>query len=138
MSTSKLQEANNKAAIKTNTISRINVENIPCYTKIGCGEQEKELGQRLLMDVHVDVDSSRLTSSDNVNDTLSYVEIHKIVQEIGKSKSHSLIEALAEDIGNEILKHPLVKSVKIKIHKPHIPYPEFQGNVSVEIERKKQ
>ena len=133
MSNLKLQETN-KA---TNTLTRINVENIPCYANIGCGDHERELGQKLFIDAHVEVDSSRLTSSDNISDTFSYVGIYKAVQEIGKSKSHSLIEVLAEDIANAILKHPLVCSVKVKVHKPHIPYPEFQGNVSVEIERKK-
>lgn len=133
----KLQEINNKKAA-TNTLTRINVEDIPCYCEIGIDKEERELGQRLLIDVHVDVDSSRLSFSDDINDTFSYVGIHKTVQEVGKSKPHSLIEALAEDITNAILKHPLVYSVKVKVHKPHIPYPDFQGNVSVEVERKKQ
>lgn len=133
----KLQLQDNKTIQpkEVNTITRINVERIPCYTSIGIDEGEKELGQRLFIDVYVDVDSSRLKNTDDINDTFSYVDIYKVVQEIGK-KPHSLIEALGEEIAMVILKHPLVTYTKIRVHKPHIPYEEFQGNVSVEVERK--
>ena len=76
-------------------------------------------------------------SSDSVSNTLSYVDIYKTVQEAGKSKPHSLIETLAEEIAEVLLKQSVVQKVKIKVHKPHIPYPEFQGNVSVEVTREK-
>lgn len=118
-------------------ITTINLQTIPCYSSIGIDKEEKKIGQRLLIDVCVDIDSNKATSSDNVANTFSYVDIYKIVQEIGTEKPHSLIETLAEEISEAILKHPLVLKAKIKVHKPHIPYPDFQGNVSVEIERKK-
>ncbi|MBI3309573.1 MAG: dihydroneopterin aldolase [Candidatus Melainabacteria bacterium] len=135
----KLQLQDNKTILeeKINTITRINVENIPCYCGIGIDEEERKLGQKLLIDVYVDVDSSSLSKTDNIKDTLSYVDIHKLVQDVAKSKPHFLIEYLAHDLANNILKNPLVHSVKIKVRKPHIPYPEFQGDVSVEIERRK-
>ena len=119
----------------TNKITTINVEKIPCYCSIGIDPEERKIGQQLLVDVSVDIDSSSATSTDNINNTFSYVDIYKTVQKIGTSKPHSLIEALGEDIANALLKHPLVIKAKIKVHKPHIPYKEFQGNVSVEIER---
>lgn len=120
-----------------NKTTTIHVQNIPCYCSIGIHDAEKKLGQKLIIDVYVDVDSTLATSSDNVKDTLSYVDIHKIVQEVGKAKSHSLIETLAEGIAGALLKNQIVNKVRIIVHKPHIPYPEFQGNVSVEITRTK-
>lgn len=118
-------------------ITTINVENIPCYCSIGIDSEEKKLGQKLIIDVSVDVDSSSAVSTDSVSETLSYVDIYKTVQEVGSSKPHSLIETLAEEIADAFLVNPIVSKVKIKIHKPHIPYPDFQGNVSVEVTREK-
>ena len=117
-------------------VTRINVEQIPSYSKIGIDKEEKEKGQRLFIDVHVDVDSTKAACLDNINYTLSYVDIYKIVQDICR-RPHSLIEALAEDIVDAILKYPLSLRAKVKVYKPHIPYPDFQGNVSVEVERTK-
>ena len=116
---------------------RINVEQIPCYVSIGIHDEEKKMGQRLLVDVYVDIDSVQATKSDHVSNTFSYVDIHRIVQEVGKGKPYSLIETLAESILDGVIKHSIVKSAKVRVHKPHIPFPEFQGNVSVEIERTK-
>ena len=119
----------------TKKITTINIENMPCYCSIGIHDEEKKMGQRLLIDIFVDVDSSNVASSDNLKDTFSYVDIYKTVQEVACSKSHSLIEALADEIVEALLKHKLVLKAKIKVHKPHIPFPEFQGDVSVEVER---
>ena len=116
---------------------KINVENIPCYVSIGIHDEEKKMGQKLLIDVTVEIDSSKATKTDDVSNTINYVDIYNTVQKTGKSKSYSLIETLAESVFEAIIVHPSVKSVKIKVHKPHIPFPEFQGNVSVEIERRK-
>lgn len=118
-------------------ITRVNVENIPCYCSIGIDEKEKKTGQKLLIAVHADVESEPLNKSDNINDTLSYVEVFRTVQRVAQSKSHSLIETLAEDIAVGMLEHDLVVRVKVKIKKPHIPFPEFQGDVSVEVTREK-
>lgn len=118
-------------------IVAINVCNIPCYCSIGIHDEEKKMGQRLLIDVRLDADLSRAISSDSVKDTISYVDVYAAVQKIGHSKSHSLIEALADEIAETFLKHPLILKVKVKVRKPHIPFPDFQGEVSVEVEREK-
>ncbi len=118
-------------------LTTINIEKIPCYCSIGIDPEERKMGQELLVDVSIDIDSSSAASTDDINNTFSYVDIYKTVQKIGTSKPHSLIEALGEDLACALLKHSLVIKAKIKVHKPHIPYKEFQGNVSVEIERSK-
>lgn len=121
----------------TRKITTINVCNIPCYCSIGIDLHEKKLGQKLLIDVHLDVSSFRAVSTDDVKDTVSYVDVYKAVQEIGK-KSHSLIEAFAEEVATIFLKHPLILKARIIVRKPHIPYKDFYGDVSVEITREKQ
>lgn len=123
--------------MKNNKVTKIKVQNIPCYSSIGIDAEEKKLGQRLLIDVELDTDSTKLVSSDNIKDTISYVDIHSTVKKFGESKPHSLIEVLAEEIAGSFLKHPLVQRAKIVVHKSHIPYPDFHGIVSVEVEREK-
>lgn len=130
------QRTDTATRIKEDELTKINVENIPCYTAIGIDKEERKAGQKLLIDVNCYITSKEILNADNIKSTFSYVDIYKSVQEVGK-KSHELIESLAEDIARVLLKHPLVERVKIKVYKPHIPYPEFQGNVSVEVERTK-
>lgn len=118
-------------------ITTINICKIPCYCNIGIDSQEKKLGQKLLIDVHLDISSFRAISTDDVKDTVSYVDVYKAIQEIAK-KPYSLIEALAEEIANTFLKHPIILKARVVVHKPHIPYKDFYGDVSVEVTREKQ
>lgn len=121
----------------TKKIGSIHVENVPCYCSIGIHEEEKKMGQKLLIDAHFDVDLSQAISEDDVKHTISYVDIYKGIQRIGQSKPHSLIETLADEIVETFLRHPLVLKAKVRVCKPHIPFKDFQGDVSVEIERSK-
>ena len=123
-------------SIKQKT-STINIEQIPCYCSIGIYPEEKKMGQELLIDVSFEIDSSKASKTDSIVDTVSYVDIYKLVQKTGQSKSFSLIEFLAEELASNILELPLILSVKVKVHKPHIPFKDFQGNVSAELERRK-
>ncbi|MBI3590628.1 MAG: dihydroneopterin aldolase [Candidatus Melainabacteria bacterium] len=140
MSSIELKESTNhieKPLNKKVKCTAINVHNIPCYCSIGIHSEEKKLGQKLFIDVHVDVASDKLTNSDDINDTFSYVDIYKTVQRIAQSKPHSLIETLAEDLALSFLQHSFVLKARVIVRKPHIPFPEFQGDVSVEVERTK-
>ncbi len=119
---------------KTTTI---NISNIPCYCSIGIDPEEKKMGQELVIGISLEIDSTKVSKTDNVSDTVSYVDVYKIVQKVGQSKSFSVIECFAEELVSNILQLPLVLSVKVKVNKPHIPYKNFQGNVSVEVERRK-
>ncbi|OGI18502.1 MAG: dihydroneopterin aldolase [Candidatus Melainabacteria bacterium RIFCSPHIGHO2_02_FULL_34_12] len=116
-------------------IITVNVENISAYCSIGIHDEEKKMGQELLIDASFEADLSRAVESDNVKDTLNYVDVYKGIQKIAKSKSYSLIETLADEIVETFLKHPQILKAKIKIKKPHVPFPDFHGDVSVEIER---
>ena len=118
-------------------ITKINVSDIPCYCSIGIAPEEKKMGQKLFVDVNLEIDSAKISMSDSINDTVSYVDVYQIVQKVGQSKSFSVIEFLAEELASQIMQLVLVTLVKVKVYKPHIPYSDFQGNVSVEVERKK-
>ena len=118
-------------------ITTINVEKIPCYCSIGIAPEEKKMGQELIVDVTLEIDSTKASKSDNVADTVSYVDVYQTVQKTGQAKSYSLIEFFAEELASKLLQLALVNSVRVKVHKPHIPYKDFHGNVSVEVERRK-
>lgn len=115
-------------------ITTINVENIPCYSSIGIHAEEKKMGQQLIVDIYLDIAE---VEYDDIKATVSYVDVYQAVQTTCKSKSYSLIEVLAQELADSLISFPNAIRAKIKVHKPHIPFPEFQGNVSVEVERTK-
>ena len=126
-----------KNQFKKVKITSINVENIPCPCSIGIDEKERKKGQTLIVDVSLDVDSTNSSQTDDIKDTVSYIDIYETVQKTAKSKPYSLIEYLGEELANNFLNYPLVLKAKIVVHKPYIPYPDFKGNVSVGVTREK-
>ncbi len=121
---------------QNNKITTINIENIPCYCSIGIHKEERKMGQQLLISISLDINSSKLVQTDDINDTVSYVDVYKTIQKIGEN-SYSLIETLGEKIAESLLKNFSVAKVRVKVQKPHIPFAGFQGDVSVDIVREK-
>ena len=118
-------------------ITKINIHDIPCYCSVGIAPEEKKMGQKLIIDVNLEIDSTKISTTDTVIDTVSYVDVYQIVQKTGQSRSFSVIEFLAEELASNILQLPLIILAKVKFYKPHIPYKGFHGNVSIEVERRK-
>ena len=80
--------------------TKINILNIPCYCSIGIDPEEKKMGQELVIDINLEIDSTKVSKTDNVSDTVSYVDVYKIVQKVGQSKSFSVIVSLAEEVAS--------------------------------------
>ena len=117
----------------------ISVKGIDSYTKIGVADNERAIGQSLKIDLEVYLDLSKAGQSDNLLDTVSYVELVNIVDSVSQEKDYKLLEHFATRICENIFqKFPSVDSLGVRVHKPHIPNPSFKGRSSVYIHRQRQ
>lgn len=100
----------------------------------GVLEKERRRGQKFLVDVEFYLPLKSL--NDQLNKTVNYAEVAKVVKNQITGEPRMLIETLAEDIAREILKKfKRIKIVKVVVHKPNAPIPLKFKDVSVEIER---
>jgi len=116
---------------------RIHVEGIEAYGYHGVFPEERVLGQTLIVDLTVDCDLRKAGKSDRMEDSISYVDLEAIAREVVTETPYQLIEAVAEEIAERILKLPLARGVRVKVAKPRVPHPGVRGRVSVEITRQK-
>ena len=118
---------------------KVRLEGVVFYGFHGVSKSEQELGQRFVVDLEVERDLGIAGCSDDINDTVSYVDLYKLVKEIMEGPSRHLLENIAETIAQRILDLHQVESVRIEIKKPEVP---IKGSVldhaSVEILRRKQ
>lgn len=116
----------------------IKVKNIGCFTKIGVADNEREIGQNLIIDLEVYLDLKKAGSSDELKDTISYVELSKLVQTVSQEGDFHLLEFFATKIIKEVFKqHKQALALGVLIKKPHIPAPEFKGTSEVFIFRER-
>ena len=104
----------------------------------GANDAEKELGQRFVVDVEVQRDLRPAGLSDDLDDTVSYTDIYRIVKEVVEGPSRNLLESLGETIASTVLDRLEVEAVAVKVRKPEVPIKgSILGHASVEIFREK-
>lgn len=118
-------------------IDKIILADLAFYGNHGVLAAEKKLGQKFFIDVELKTDLRKAGQSDEVKETVNYAEVYKIIKTITEDRTYDLIEALAENIAQEILtEFSAVVEVKIKIKKPEAPLEGIFDYVGVEIKRK--
>ncbi|XP_013708071.2 dihydroneopterin aldolase 1 isoform X1 [Brassica napus] len=91
------------------------------YGYHGAIPEENTLGQTFLVDIDAWVSLKKAGLSDNLDDTISYVDIFSIAKETVEGPPLNLLEAVAERIASRTLeKFPQVTAVQVKLCKPNV------------------
>jgi 7,8-dihydroneopterin aldolase/epimerase/oxygenase len=100
---------------------------------IGVRDWERQVRQRLLIDIELNTDAAAAARRDNLDDALDYGAVARFVHNIAANSSCRLIETLAELIAERVLEQFQVPHVKVVVHKPSaVP---GARDTSIEIER---
>lgn len=117
-------------------MDKILMKNLSFYGFHGVLGEENKLGQKFIVDAVLYVDLGEACKSDNVSDTVNYAEVYEIIQYHVTIKQYKLIEALAQNIINEIFeKHERVQEIELTIKKPEAPVNGIYDYFGVEIRR---
>ena len=100
---------------------RILLKGMVFYGYHGATPQEKELGQRFVVDLELEVDLKAPGASDDLRDTVDYSRVYRVVKEMVEGPSRNLLESLAEVVAQELLRTFPLDGVRIRVTKPHVP-----------------
>ena len=90
------------------------------YGYHGVRPEEKELGQRFVVDLELELDLSAPGSSDDLRDTVDYSRVYRAVKEVVEGPSRDLLESLAEETARVTLSSFPVEGVRVRVTKPHV------------------
>jgi dihydroneopterin aldolase len=113
----------------------IEISGLSLYTHMGVTAAEREVGQRLLIDIRIDVGESDATITDRVEDTVDYGEVCNLVALIAQQRSYKTLERLCGAIADRLIDEYEVHAVWIKAAKPEPPIALSVAEVSVEVWR---
>jgi dihydroneopterin aldolase len=117
-------------------IDCIKLVNMGFYAFHGTTKAEKEIGQRFFMDVELFLDLSTAGKTDNIRHTVNYEKVYNIITAVTKKRKYNLLEALAEDIVDEIAAYfPNLDRIRVKVRKPQVPLCGILDYVEVCIDR---
>jgi dihydroneopterin aldolase len=114
---------------------RILIHGIQFHGHHGVRAEERELGQRFVVDVELRLDIAPAAGTDNLAATVDYERVHALVVEVGTRERFNLLETLATQIASALLEGFPVRQVTVRATKPSPPIPGVVGGVSVEITR---
>lgn len=98
------------------------LEGVQLYGFHGVHPEERALGQRFVVDVRVACDLSTAVERDNLDKTVSYSAIYRIVKEVVEGPPRLLLESLAGAIADGILaSFPGVQATEVTVRKPGAP-----------------
>ena len=118
--------------------SYIFLDRICFFAHHGIGEQETLAGNEFTVSLRLQVNIAHAMQTDDVADTVSYADVYEVVKEIVENKRFNLLEALAENIAEEVLnKFDLLKGIMVRVKKPEAPVPGIYDYFGVEIKRAK-
>ncbi|HLS66796.1 MAG TPA: dihydroneopterin aldolase [Pseudogracilibacillus sp.] len=120
-------------------MDKIIVKKMEFYGYHGLFPEEKKLGQRFFVDVHLFVPLKQAGLSDKMEDSIDYSEVYTIVKRIVEGESKNLIEAVAEEIAKTLLQtFSSLHACKVKVTKPDPPIDGNYESVEVQIYRERE
>ena len=99
-------------------MDKIFLKSLSTEAVIGIFDWEREIKQRVEVDLELSLDLTAAGQSDSIDDTLNYKAVAKrVLAFVGESR-FQLVETLAERIAGLVLAEFPVAAVRVTVHKP--------------------
>ena len=110
------------------------IKDLKIFAFHGVNEEEKINGQDFIIDAIVKVNNDLESLDDNIENTISYSKLIRLINSVMISKSYDLIESVAYAIEQEIFnKYDSVNEIELTIKKPKAPIKADFDYVAVRI-----
>ena len=98
-------------------MGKISICELPLAVTVGVYPAEREMRQKILMNVDFELDLSAAAVSDDLTETVNYAEIEDRIVQLAESSSYQLLEALAGAVCRLVLEYSMVTNVTVRIEK---------------------
>jgi dihydroneopterin aldolase len=117
---------------------RITLTGLRVHGRHGVFEHERREGQDFLVDITVWIDTDRAAATDELTDTLHYGELAERAAAIVGGPPRNLIETVAAEIADDVMRDARAHAVEVTVHKPSAPIPLPFTDVAVTARRSRR
>jgi 7,8-dihydroneopterin aldolase/epimerase/oxygenase len=114
---------------------QVELRGLSIYTHHGVTEAEREIGQRLELDISFDVPHCDALLTDRLEDTVDYAQVADIVALASTERSYKTLERLCHVICERLAERYGCEAVTVRAAKPEPPIPLAIEEVAVEVTR---
>jgi 7,8-dihydroneopterin aldolase/epimerase/oxygenase len=113
----------------------LRLSGIQAYGHLGVTAKERELGQRVEVDVELAYAPTARRKPDSLVEFIDYEEVGRMVRSQVEMSRCKLIETLAEELTLALLEEFDTPQVRVRLRKMHVPVSGFSGVPEIQIER---
>lgn len=118
-----------------NDMDRIVIQGINVLGHHGIDEAERQVGQRLIIDMDLYLDLAPAIAGDDIRKTVNYEDVCSLVEKVAGEEEFLLLESLASDIADKILDNFHTQAVVVRVKKVNLPIATRVASVAVEVKR---
>ncbi len=115
-------------------MDRIVIKDLEVFYKVGVPDEERRAPQRLLLTIELEHDFTAAAKSDNLATTINYFAVSQRLVKFGEGREWKLLETLAVEIAETVLREFAPAAVEVEVKKFIIPQARY---VSVRTARRK-
>lgn len=116
-------------------MDKIFITGLPLSTVIGTRPEERDLQQKIILDLEIDIDLEKAAGSDDLFDTIDYSEIEEKMVKLAEESHFFLIEAFAQAAADIVLSYEKTTGCTVTVTKPNASH---RATVKVMLKRTKQ
>ena len=113
----------------------VHIKKLEIFANHGLIPEENTLGQKFIVSADLYKDLRKAGVTDDIDETVDYHQASVLIKQITEKSVFKMLEKLAEEIADAMLKKFPIEKVRITIEKPWAPVRLPLETVSVEIER---
>lgn len=115
------------------TSVEVELRGLSVFTHHGITDAEQEVGQRLVVDVSLEVLDCDAVLTDRIEDTIDYAEVADLVAAAATERGYRTLERLCRAVGERLLERYRTDSVTVRAAKPEPPLAHAVDEVAVEV-----
>lgn len=94
------------------------IKKLVVFTTIGAYDWEKNITQKLVLDIEMHWDNKRASESDDVEHCLDYASVSTAILDYVQTRQFALVERVAEEVASLLLTEFGTPRVRIRVAKP--------------------
>ena len=112
----------------------IRIKNATFYGYHGVLSEEQSVGGKFEADVDIYTNFSEAAKKDSLKQTINYQKVYSFMYKLALEKKYYLIEALATNIADELMKKFVqIDKIAVRVRKHNPPMGGVVDNVEVEV-----
>jgi dihydroneopterin aldolase len=112
----------------------VRLSGVSVHTNHGVGAAEREVGQRMVFDLELELTECPATTSDELSGTVDYGAVTEELVGVARARSYLTLERLVTVIAETMLERfPQVSRATVRATKPEPPIPVVMDGASVEV-----